>query len=335
MKRVDWLRGAAIFLLVAVLLGVGAACLPDNEYQRYETLENTIQKRMRWIYERTHYDPAPIDIAVLGPSRTGAAVNGPRFEADLKAAGRRERPVNFSLAENGRDLHWVLEQQLLAAKSPKLLVIGVIEKPGRYGHPAYKYIAPARAVVDPGYAANLSYPANLVYLPYRQLRLAWARLFPQASGLPARFDPARYAGSNPDFTVSFRAADDIAPPQPTPEQLEAGRVRYERGVQPPLFPRFADQEFGNERVYVRRMAEAARARGISVVFLFLPYFGGPNTIQERALYERYGPILDASFLATHPEWYSDVAHLNPLGAEALTDWLAPRLVPLLAARDRH
>ena len=99
--------------------------------------------------------------------------------------------------------------------------------------------------------------------------------------------------------------------------------------------RFAGQEFGDERVYVARMADAARARGIRVVFLFLPYYGGPSAIQERDFYQRFGPILDASFLSTHPEYYSDVAHLNPAGAEVLTDWLAARVAPMLAATDKR
>ena len=215
MRTIAWTRSLFLILAAALVSAVAAACLPDNEYQRYEQLENTIQKRIRWIYERTHYDPAPIDLAVFGPSRSGAAVVGPRLEADLAARGLRDLPVNFSLAENGRDLHWVLEEQFLAVRQPKLIVIGVIEKPSRTGHPAYKYVVPAAEALDPGYVANLGYLANLAYLPYRQLALFAARLFPEISGLPARFDPARYAGSNPDFTVSFRAANDIAPPQPS------------------------------------------------------------------------------------------------------------------------
>ncbi len=318
----------------ALLAGAAAMALPDNEYQRFSSLEHTIQNRIRWIYERMHNDPKPIDVAILGPSRSGAAVSAPRLQSDLAALGLPLTTVNFSLPENGRDLHWVIEEELLSAKAPKLLVISVIEKPGRFGHPAFKYIAPARDVIDPGFFGNLDYLSNLVYLPFRQIKLFAARAAPTFFELPDRFQPARYAGSDYDSTVSFRTGDGlwVEREKRIPRAaLLAGKARYEKGVRPPVLgPRYADQEFGDERVYVARMAEAARKRGIPVAFLFLPYYGGPSQVQERKFYERYGPVLDASFVSTHDEWFSDVAHLNRAGALVLTDWLAPQLADMLS-----
>lgn len=334
MKTIPWRRIFLATIGVALLAAVAAAMLPDNEYQRFSTLEKTIQNRLRWVYERINYDPTPIDVAFLGPSRGGAGISAPRIEAALKARGIDVNVVNLSLPENGRDLHWVIEQQLLAKKAPKLLVIAVIEKPGRFGHPAYKYVAPTRDVIDPAYAGNINYPANLIYLPYRQLRLFAARLVPGAFDLPARFDPAKYAGTSFDSTRSFRTGDGIwveRDKRVSRDVLEAGKVTYERGVRPPVLgARFADQEFGDERTYIDRMAAAARARGIKVAFVFLPYFEGPATVQERAFYEARGPLLDAHFVASHDEWFADVAHLNHDGAVAVSDWLVDQLAPMLA-----
>jgi hypothetical protein len=334
-RRLDWSRTGFAVVATVVLTGAAAAALPDNPYQRFSTLEHTIQKRARWIYERIHYDPTPIDIAVIGPSRAGAAVDSPRLQADLAALGHRVNTVNFSLAENGRDLHWVIEQELLTTKSPALIVIGVIEKPGRYGHPAYKYVAPAGDVVDPGFPGNLDYLTNLVYLPFRQLRLFAAQAFPVLFALPARFDPARYAGTNPERPATFVAATGDDTSHET--VLERAALieqahRYEARVRPPLLgPDLADVEFGDERTYVARMAAMARARGIRVAFLFLPYYTGSHVIQERAFYERYGPIIDASFLSDHDDYFADVAHLNRRGSAVLTRWLAARIAPLVPA----
>jgi hypothetical protein len=335
-RRLDWTRTGLAILATVVLAGAAAAALPDNPYQRFSTLENTIQKRARWIYERIHYDPAPIDVAVVGPSRSGAAVDSPLLEADLTALGRKLDTVNFSLAENGRDLHWVIVQELLATKSPKLIVIGVIEKPGRYGHPAYKYVAPAADVIDPAFFGNVDYPANLLYLPFRQLRLLAAQAFPAVFDLPAAFDPKRYAGTNPGRPLSFVVAAGAEPDYEEPltkAALVAQVRRYEAGVHPPVLgDRFADIEFGDERTYIARMATLARQRGIRVAFLFLPYYTGPHVIQERAFYERYGPIIDASFLSDHDDYYADAAHLNRRGAAVLTNWLAPRIAALVPER---
>jgi hypothetical protein len=333
MKTIPWRRILVAVLGVAVLAAVVAAMLPDNEYQRFSSLEKTIQTRLRWIYERTHYDPTSIDVAFLGPSRAGAAISAPRVEAALAARGVEARVVNFSLPENGRDLHWLIEEQLLATKTPRLLVIAVTEKPGRYGHPAFKYVAPASDVIDPAYVGNLTWAGNLIYLPYRQLRLFAARLFPHGFDLPDRFVPERYAGRSVETTGSFRAGDGFFVERNrrvSRAELLAGKARYEAGVQPPLLGRrFADQEFGAERTYVRRMVAAAQARGIKVAFVFLPYFEGPAEIQERALYDAAGPLFDAHFVSRHDKWFSDVAHLNRDGAIVLSDWLAEKLVPIL------
>ena len=319
---------------VAGLAAAAACLLPDDPYMRFASLDHTIQNRVRWVYERIHFDPAPIDVVVVGSSRTGAAVDSPRLQADLARLGAPVRTVNFSLPESGRDLNWVILQQVFTTKRPRLIVVGVTEKPGRFGHPAYKYVAPAADVVDPAYIGNLNYPANLAYLPYRQVRLAAARLAPGLFDLPAHFDPARYPGSNDDTTVSFTAGDGTHVERNrrvSAADLAAGVVRYERGVHPPVLgPEMRAVEFGDDYAYLARMVALARAHGARVVFLFLPYYTGPTEVQERRYYERFGPILDASFVRTHDEWYSDAAHLNHSGAEVLTDWLAPRLVAHLA-----
>ncbi len=334
MKLYPWVRGAGLFVVAVLLLGAGAAALPDNEYQRYQTLDKTIQNGIRWIYERVHFDPTPIDVALIGSSRVGAGVSGPQLEAALQQLGQPVRAVNFSLPENGRNLNWVLLEQLLSTKSPKLLIIGVTEKPGRYGHPAFKYAAPAAEIVDPGYFGNLTYLSNLVYLPYRQMRLFAAQYFPRLFALPLTFDPARYRGSNLETTGTTRTGDNIilTRDRVVPrEHLDALVAHYRQGLNPPILgPRFADEEFGDERTYVRRMVALARARHVRVAFLFMTYFSGDDFVQEKAFYEHYGPIIDASWVAQHPEWFTDAVHLNSFGAKALTAWLAPRVAALLS-----
>ena len=332
MRRLRWTTVLLAILAVAGAVAGTAMLLPDDPYQRYATLDHTIQNRIRWIYERIHFDPTPIDVVVIGSSRTGAAVDSPRLEADLATRGLALHTVNFSLPESGRDLNWVLLQEVLTTKSPRLIVIGVTEKPSRFGHPAYKYVAPAADIVDPAYVGNLNYLESLIYLPYRQLRLTAARLAPDLFRLPTRFDPARYPGSNDDTTVSFTAGDGTVVDRDrivSAADLAAGKVRYERGVHPPLLgPAWRDIEFGDDRVYLARMIRLAHEHGAKVVFLFLPYYTGPYEIQERHYYERFAPIVDASFVATHDEWFSDVAHLNHAGALMLTDWLAPQVAAL-------
>lgn len=318
----------------AVAFAVAACLLPEDPYQRWQLLDDTIHARAHWIYDRIHHDPTPIDVVFIGPSRVGQGVNAPQLETTLRALGRPAHVVNFALPENGRDINYTISKETFSAKSPKLLVIGVLEKPSRLGHPAFKYIADRSDVVWPGYITDIHYFSNLIYLPYRQLRLFMADLWPASQGLSKSFDPAHYGGESVDTTGSVVLPDGSVKEGELPAsaaELDRGVRKLERGMHPPFLPQqFRDEEFGDERSYTRRIVALARAHGTKVAFVFIPYFSGPTTVQEQAFYEQYGPVWNAGFLRDHPEWYADYGHLTRTGAHQLTDWLSGRIANTLA-----
>ena len=295
-----------------------ACLLPENEYQRWQLLDGTIHANARWIYERCHFDPTPIDVVFIGPSRIEAGVSAPRLSAALAAKGVAANVVNFSLPEAGRDINYIVAEQVFATKTPKLLVLGVMEKPSRFGHSAFKYIAEPSAVAAPGYLADFNYFSNLIYLPFRQMQLFFADIAPEAMGLTKTFNSANYRGPSIDTTGSRRLPDgtikegEIAA---SAAELDRGVRKLEAGTHPPILPaRFADFEFGDERYYVRAIADLARSHGAKVAFLFLPYHTGPSGIQEEKLYEKFGPVWNAGFIAPHSEWYADYGHVTRTGA---------------------
>ena len=106
--------------------------------------------------------------------------------------------------------------------------------------------------------------------------------------------------------------------------------KLEAGMHPPILPsRLADLEFGDERFYVRQIVDLAKEHGAQVAFLFLPYYKGPDDVQEIQFYRRFGPLMNASFIAAHPEWFADYGHLTRGGAHILTDWLIEPVAALL------
>lgn len=319
--------GRKTWCILAIALGfaVIASLLPENAYQRWQLLDGTIHARARWIYERLHDDPTPIDVAFVGPSRVEAGVSAPRLAAKLAERGLPANVVNFSLPETGRNINALVVDEMLSTKRPRLLVIGVIEKPSRFGHSAFKYIAPRKMLVDPGYFGNINYLSDLIYVPFRSMKLFAADLFPKAMGLDKEFNPNTYRGSVVETTGDVRLPDGQIKNGSQPAslaELHRGVTKLERGTNPPILgPKFADVEFGDERYFIRHIAAAAQRHGVKVVFLALPYYTGPSTLQEADLYSRYGKIWNAGFLSTHPELYSDYAHVDTRGAEVLTDWL--------------
>lgn len=266
----------------------------------------------------------------------GPESNAPRLAADLAARGLPSNVVNFSLPESGRNTNWAIAEQMFAAKKPKLVILGVTEKPSRYGHPAFKYLAEPDAIADPGYLSDWNYFSDLIYLPFRQMRLFAANWFPGALGLTKAFDPSHYRGSSIDTTGSIVLPDGRIKDGENPgsqAELMRGVRKLEDGVHPPILPsRFADLEFGDERHYTEKIAELAQKNGAKVAFLFLPYYTGPSElqkVQELKFYEQYGPVLNGGFLASHAEWFGDYGHLTRAGAQVLTDRLAEPVAQLL------
>ncbi len=338
MQTLHALRGTLVILGLALLIAVGLCLLPERPYQRWQLLEGTIHARSRWIYERIHFDPQPLDVVFVGPSRIGAGVDAPRLSAALAARGLPSNVVNFSLPETGRNINYTIVDELLKTKRPKLLVIGILEKPSRFGHSTFKFLAPRGQIVDPGYLGDLNYFSDVIYLPFRQAKLFGAYIAPGALGPPNTFRPDEYRGHVIDTTGSVVLPDGRIKNGDQPasmEELERGVHKLERGMTPPILPaRYADLEFGDERHYIREIARLAHAHGVKMAFLFLPYYTGPSTIQETAFYRQYGPIWNAGFLSTHDELFADYGHLTSTGADQLTDWLVEPTAQALQSESK-
>ena len=326
-------RKTMTVLAVAFGCAIAASLLPEDPYQRWQLLDGTIHANARWIYERCRFDPTPIDVAFLGPSRVMAGVNAPRLSQALAARGLPSNVVNFSLPETGRNINLAVAEEMFAHKRPELLVIGVIEKPSRFGHSAFKYVADRNLIVDPGYVSDVDYFSDLIYLPLRQIRLFAADLLPGGLGLAKEFNAARYRGSSIDTTGSVVLPDGRIKDGENPAsaaELDRGVKKLEAGEHPPILPdSLANLEFGDERHNVTQIAELARKHGARVAFLFLPYYTGPSAVQGEEFYSQYGPTLNAAFLSTHADWFADYGHLTRQGARIVTDWLIEPVAALL------
>jgi len=336
MRTLHAFRGTMIILGLAVLVALGLGVLPEREYQRWQLLDGTIHARSKWIYERINFDPQPIDVVFVGPSRVGAAIDAPRLGEALGRRGLPANVVNFSLPETGRNINYTIIDELLRKKQPKLIVIGVVEKPSRLGHPTFKFLAPRSQIVSPGYPADINYLPDLVYVPYRQAQLFAAYVAPGLLGPPTEFRPETFRGHSVDTTGDVALPDGRilnATDPGAPEELERGVRKLEARSRPPILPAsFADWEFGDERHYIQEIARLAKARGVKLAFLFLPYYTGPSAIQEEALYRQYGPIWMGDFVSMQPELYADYGHLTSTGADQMTDFLVDPVAQMLQSK---
>jgi hypothetical protein len=323
-----------VFRTILAALGVGlalaaAVCLlPENAYQRWQLVDGTIYGQLRWMYERIHFDPKPIDVAILGSSRTQLGLSAEAVERELALRGKPANVANFSLVAAGRNIQWAIADELFRAKSPKVIVVLVEDQPYPFGHPAFKYIAPAEAIAFPPTPFLHNYLYDLAYLPARKLRLFGANLFPNLFGLSKKFDPDAYARVRTDFTTNFIGEGQLV-------DMEHSVPRSTLLAQPHIpFPQtrlgrvLAKVSGGEDQLYIKEIAREVKAHGAQLVFIFLPTFNGPQTISEADFLKQYGPVLNLGDLAQRDELFKNWAHLNHAGAMNASARLADMIVGL-------
>src|ERR1700683_698044 len=93
-------------LAVAIVLCAAVCLLPENDYQKWQLQDP--DGRLRWIYERIHFDPTPIDVDIVGPSRAQLGLSAAAIEQDLAQRGKRVNVANFAMLGSGRDLQWAI-----------------------------------------------------------------------------------------------------------------------------------------------------------------------------------------------------------------------------------
>lgn len=313
---------------VAFVLSAATCLLPENAYQRWQ-LQPIMNDRLRWIYERIHFDPRPIDIAIIGPSRVQLGLSAPAIEEKLARNGKHASVVNLAFPGAGRDIQWAIVQELFKTKSPKAIILEVEAKPYPFGSFAFKYVAPAKEIVFPPTPFLHNYLYNIAYLPIRNLTLFGADLFPDLFGLSKRFDPERYAQSRTDYSTSFIGdlgkLVDMEHPVPRATLLAETRSTDHDTFLGRAMTRING---GEDHLYVRKIAAEAKARGAQLIFVFLPVFNGAQSISDIDFLKQFGPVLNYGDLAQRDELFENWLHLNHAGAMTASARLADAILGL-------
>jgi hypothetical protein len=127
---------------VALALDAALCLLPENGYQRWQLQANYMDGVLPRIYERIHFDPKPIDIAILGPSHAQLGLSAAAVEDRLAQHGKRASVVNVAIGGTGENIQWAIVDELFKSKSPKAIVLDVDDQPHPFGHFAFRYVAP-------------------------------------------------------------------------------------------------------------------------------------------------------------------------------------------------
>jgi hypothetical protein len=332
-KRKATVRGLASTILgalgLALALNAAICFLPENAYQRWRLADDVMGGGLRWSYERIHFDPRPIDVAILGPSRAQLGFSAAAIQQGLAQRDEHANVVNFALPGSGRDIQWAILDEIYKTKAPKVVVLEVDELPYPFGHFAFKDVAPAAAIAFPPTPLLHNYLYNLAHLPGRQLKLFGATLFPNLFGLSKQFDPDHYARTRTDLTTSFIGEFgklvDMEHPVPRATLLAQARTPVPRTFVARLLNRLNG---GEDHLYIEKIAREAKAHGTRLMFVHLPMFNGPQTVSDEDFLKQFGPVLNYGDLAPRDELFENWSHLNHAGAMNASARLADALAGL-------
>lgn len=335
-RLLGWLAAGFAATLALLML------LPNDPYYRWQQGDGTILFRARWIYERIHFDSTPIDVAMIGSSRMEASVRAGELGAILsQRLGRPIRVVNLALPQEGRDLHWTVAREVLAARPELRLIVLSGGRESVTSHPGFRFLGDDRSVAGAPIMYNPAYMQNLLTLPYRHLAYFLQGLWPGAFALSPRFDAAVYRARSFDPAQSFVMPDGTRTDRD--KQVDMATIQAQRAAvasvqadDPKLRHLPLDARYATERGFVRRIAALAAEKRVSVAFLRVPvYDAQPERFVDPGFYRRIGPVLEATQLGADPRDYMDAGHLNRRGTARLLPWLADRLTPILARAERR
>ena len=200
----------------------------------------------------------------------------------------------------------------------------------RYGNPAFKFVAPAAAIVAPPAPLLHNYFYDLAYLPARQVKLFAARFFPDFFGLRDKFDPAIYTQTRSDFTsglVPWESAILDMEREVPPATLLSEKLPAQRATLVERFVQWCCND-GDEHVYIRAIAADAKAHRARLMFVFVPTYNFSGEIPDRDFVSQYGVLLDNRDLAGNSKLYESWSHLNHAGALANSDVIAAAIAEM-------
>lgn len=326
----------------AVMTVIACMALPWSPYIAWQQSAGTDMFHSRWIYERLHFDPAPIEVAFIGSSRFEAAISAPVLQEGLsRRLGRPVTVANLALVRPGRDLHAEIVDHLLQTHPEVRLIVLADDGDMASSHPMFAQVARPWAVATSPWFVNSSYFSHVLGLPYRGFANMLAQAFPAWNGVATNFDVQQYLGTDLDRSQGYvlpsgrvRNGNIVMPVDELKNNAAAVIVLQQAGMIGKL-PLLSERDrYIVDRVYTEKIAAAAKARNVKIAFVRLPVYGPRQLAGNKRFYEAFGPDFSLDGLAKDPALFQDGLHMNHAGALLVSSELVGRLAPLVCDKAR-
>lgn len=314
-----FIRSLCLFLLPLLLLGVAMLWVSVPAAFNFARIEQDCRNG-NWLYHRMYDNPAPIDAAFIGSSRTMCAVNDGLLSGLLSTQMPEPFEVaNMGFCRLGRSLHYALGSTLLTQKRPRLLIVEVRENEERFSHPDFPYLASGSELLFPHLWLNAKYPEQVSQGTQHRIRYWRNHLL----GIPP----------DPDTTQADRRYSFLPTDPKLATLADAGKIPATRPVriQPPAPPASWGYALNQQypRSYLNSIARLAAEQSVTICFLYLPGFNSASDQLplELDVYRSIGPVwIPPERIFLEAGNWSDEQHLNGKGAEQLSRWLVDKML---------
>jgi hypothetical protein len=298
------------YFLIPIILIIGI--VPVDKRAKYVGLKDDCSSRGTWMHDRVYTNNTPTDIVFIGSSKTINGINDERINAALA----NETVTNFGYCRFGRNLHYLLLQELLQQKQPKLLVLEIRESENRAGHPIFPFLAESKEAILPYPFFNKNVLKDIwTHLAYK-VELLQETIYSNETIEPIR-------SSNFGYLRALGNAN-LADLNKNKLKMNSGKDKLTE------FEENFHHHFAHH--YLKKIATLCKKKKIELLLLNLPSYGSNRTNNQAFIrYKDYGRILlpPLEILDNKTNWF-DVDHLNEQGAKQLSDWLSIELSAIVA-----
>ncbi len=272
----------------------------------WKSAPDDCDNRGAWIYQRLFLDNAPIDLAIIGTSRTINGIQDTLISKMLSTSNKIE-VANLGYCRFGTEIQFIITKDLISQKKVKTIVFEINEGLSGTSHPMYPYYSTTEDLLKPASYLNQAMPANY----YNGFLGRLAQFRQSVLQVPVDSNAALpsygYRGY-PGLADSNTLHEPNASISKTPNMIQ----RFDK-----IYP----------ESWISKSIALCKANGVNVYFLYLPsYHDQPEPKEELAFYRSYATVLiPPNDMIHHKNLWRDHDHLNDAGASIMSAWLVQQL----------
>lgn len=275
----------------------------------YHFIKGECDNKASWIYHRIFEDNRNIDIVFSGASQTGCAVMDKLIEEELCAYSEEKiNVVNLGFCRRGRDIQYIMLNDLFKNKNPKILVLEVAEDEPKKSHPVFPYLANTSELFSSG-----------IFYNQRYLTAIWKGIIVRFEYLKFRIFKSGVMSTAIKESFGYRPSSQTV----SIEKLEKNSADWEKRLKIKKSKLLRRIELNYSKNYLEKIVNLANRNNCKILFLYLPESGSNLRIPLLSDYYKNLSdlvILPESIINNKSNW-KDATHFNDLGAVETSEYI--------------